>query len=239
MKMAIGYSIVKASPSDWDIINSYVSSQGFAAKYVVFDGFKTLENIKDYGLNNYDVIVTQEEVFEHQCNNILIKMFLAGDCEYLIVCHEDMLLTGRTLVEDVKNLIIKESINGIGIIGGRDGFWPGYTNMYGSRFSKSEVSHWLKTGEYHQTPLLNFGPIVYPRTTIDKIGLLDYNYKYAYAEQDFCLRAIKNGLSNYVLGMDLIHEKFGSINGIQAFMTEEGAKQIAKDRELLSQKWGI
>lgn len=237
MKIGIGYSVVHASKDDWDRIKSHIGIHNFDDVYVVFDGFKNLENIEPYNLDKCNAIVTEHEVFEHYCNNILLGMFLSDDCDYLMVCHEDMLLQGVTLVNDIKNLISREP--NIGIIGGRDGFWPNYFNMHSSSFSKSEAKYWLKTGEYAQVPIVNFGPIIYSRKAIKSIGLLDISYKYAYAEQDLCVRAIQNGFNNYVLGMDILHEKFGSLHKVPKWISPEGAIQIGLDRKLLNTKWGI
>ena len=50
------------------------------------------------------------------------------------------------------------------------------------------------------------------RQTIEKVGLFDESMNAFYIENDYCARCIKEGLTNYVMGVELIHLKLSSID---------------------------
>ena len=208
----------------------------------LFDGFSTdyIKNIsvKDFASPFPFIICNEKEQFEHKCNNRLLNWLLNTEYDTLIVLHEDMLITGNTLITDIENLLTSEK--NIGIIGGRDGFGVGYSNMHSSPFSKSSYVKRLEIGEYHPCRLVNFGPIVYTRELVQKIGFLDEGYQFAYAEQDYALRAELFGLQNYVLGMDIEHEKFGkSLEHTPPWLYGEGASSITADAARLNGRWKV
>lgn len=233
----IGYSIVHADNNDlckilqstWDHLDTEI--------ILLYDGVNPGLYPKS---DDVHVLTHDIELFEHHCNNTMIDYFMNNtEKDVLIVLHEDMLINGFSLFSDLDRLLT-EKYN-IGFIGGRDGFGWGYTDMWSSPFSKSNYVHQLKIGQYQKVPLLNFGPVVYLRSTVEEIGKLDAeNYKYAYADQDYSLQASRYGLYNYVLGMDITHDKFGNLNKIPPWcLNEEGNQRIATDFANLRSKWGI
>lgn len=235
-KFIIGYSIVHANSADLDTILNNVWSHLDTDIIIVFDG---KEHAKYLGSENLHVLKHDTEMFEHHCNNTLISYFLDNtEADALIVLHEDMLINGYSMFSDLDKLLSTES--NIGFIGGRDGFNWGYGDMYSSPFSLSQYQHLLKIGQYQKVNLLNFGPVVYTRDTVNTIGMMDaQSYKYAYADQDYSFRALSRGFNNYVIGMDITHEKFGNLAQTQPWFSKEGDGVIARDLATLKERWKV
>jgi len=235
-KFIVGYSIVHANSQDLDRIVKTVWSHLDTEIILVFDG---REQPTYQECDWLHILKHEKEMFEHQCNNTMIDYFMTEtDKDALIVLHEDMLIQGFSLFSDLDALLTNES--NLGFIGGRDGFTWGYDLMYSSPFSKSNYKYLLQIGQYQKVPLLNFGPVVYTRDLITKIGKMDAeSYTYAYADQDYSFRAASVGLDNYVIGMDISHEKFGNIAQSVPWYSEEGNKIIAKDLANLRKRWRV
>lgn len=233
-KFILGYSIVHANVDDlWKILDSmwyHLDTEVI----LLFDGVKKLSIPFSKDVHT---LFHKKEMFEHHCNNTMIKYFMEKtNKDALVVLHEDMLINGFSLLSDLDKLISKE--DNIGLIGGRDGFDWDYLNMHSSPFSVSEKSNKIKIGEWKNVKLLNFGPVVYTRKTIEKLGYLDADvYKYAYAEQDYCCRALSKNMNNFVIGMDIIHEKFGNLNKTPPWISKEGNICIKEDLDILKLRW--
>jgi len=234
-KFLLGYSIVHASSLDLDRILKSVWSHLDTDIILVFDGREQPNYLE---CENLHVLKHDREMFEHHCNNTMINYFMnETDKDALIVLHEDMLINGFSLFSDLDKLLSTES--NIGFIGGRDGFEWGYDQMYSSPFSKSIYHHLLDIGQYQKVPIVNFGPVVYTRELVTKIGKMDAeSYTYAYADQDYSFRASSVELDNYVIGMDIVHEKFGNIAQGTPWYSKEGEKIIARDLANLRKRWG-
>lgn len=234
-KFILGYSIIHADNNDlckilqttWDHLDTEI--------ILLYDGVTPGLYPKS---NDVHVLTHDTELFEHHCNNTMIDYFMNHtDKDVLVVLHEDMLINGFSLFSDLDRLLT-EKYN-IGFIGGRDGFNWGYTEMWSSPFSKSKYKYLLDIGQYQKVKLVNFGPVVYTRKTVEKIGKLDAeSYVYAYADQDYALKAASHGLNNYVIGMDVIHEKFGSLDKVPKWcQNKAGEARIAKDFYNLNKRW--
>jgi hypothetical protein len=234
-KFIIGYSLVFAEKEELETIFSSLWSNIESEVILVYDGHLPDFYPEDPSIH---ILTHYEERFEHNCNNTMIDYFMnKTDKDALIVLHEDMLIHTSSLLSDLDNLLTNET--NIGFIGGRDGFNWGYTDMWSSPFSKSKYKYLLDIGQYQKVKLVNFGPVVYTRKTVEKIGKLDAeSYVYAYADQDYALKAASHGLNNYVIGMDVIHEKFGSLDKVPKWcQNKAGEARIAKDFYNLNKRW--
>jgi len=101
----------------------------------------------------------------------------------------------------------------LGLIGGRDAYTANYTNFTGSMWSESNVKRRVRHGEFVPLPYMNSGPVVYNRNLVSKVGYLDDGFLAYYVWDDYGARAHKLGFVNGVMGMDLIHAKFGRAMG--------------------------
>ena len=73
------------------------------------------------------------------------------------------------------------------------------------------IVRWLQRGEYEKVKCINDGALLLSKETINQIGLFDESMNAFYIENDYCARCIKQGLTNYVMGAELIHLKLSCI----------------------------
>jgi hypothetical protein len=187
----------------------------------IFDGctdksYKVFyENV--YKLNGTFQDFTTGNIFELNTNNMMISKFTT---DFLIIFQDDMILKDRTLLNHIEGLdfIYKDKL---GVIGCRDGFDVGYTNMFSSPFSGSPNSGILKHGDYREVMMVNRGPIVFNQTIKTKVGILgtEFNKSGAYSEMDYCLRCYYEGFKNIILSTEIDHIR--KQNPIFSTMDEE------------------
>jgi len=149
--------------------------------------------------------IKTNNIFQLKTNNILMKELKT---DKLIIFQDDMVLNDSNYLNNIRNIfnIYKDSL---GIIGSRDGFEKGYSNMYGSYFSGSNRIP-LNNGEFKEKSMINIGPIALSKKLINTVGVFDEIYgKGSYEEMEYSLKAKHHhNLTNIVLGVDLIHDKF-------------------------------
>ncbi len=149
----------------------------------------------------------EQHILEHGVHRLLIQQFMAGECDVLIIPQDDNRFE-RPLIPDLEKLWAKYGTN-LGWISGRDGYDFGYQNMVCSPFSDSNsTKQALPIGEYRERPMMNTGPVVYFRHVIEKVGLPDPDMAW-YWWDEFSLRCHHAGLTNILLSMSCLHEKFG------------------------------
>ena len=159
-------------------------------------------------------LVSPAEVREVGGHNALIKWFMERQqSQFLIVAQDDQHFknTPCPFLESLAGMYGKS----LGLIGGRDGYGVGYSNFTGSTWSESTVQRRLRHGEFVQLPYMNSGPIVYNARLISEVGLLDEEFRAYYVWDDYGHRAIQKGFVNGVMGMDLIHAKFGRVKATE------------------------
>lgn len=207
---------------------------------------KSKDNILKYW--NVDYVVSPEEAFEWNHTNNVQQMCLDLGYDSLHFFHDDTLLTGSRFREDVEYQMNAFG-NSIGVIGGREGFVNRHKDGFGSYWSKlsynidrsaydakvpeGNISTVLHPGESAYVVIVNNGPIVYPRTTLEKVGLIDTDFTFFNAEEDYCLRCNEQGLTNVVLGTEAIHVKLGRVTPSKIY----SQNIAAKDERLLRDKW--
>ena len=153
-------------------------------------------------------LVSHEEVRELGGHNKIMQWFMEHQpIDFCIVAHDDQRLTA-----DIRPHLaaLKERYGDrLGLIGGRDGYGAGYSQFTGSFWSESTVQRRVALGEFVALPYQNSGPNVYTAHLIGKVGYLDPEFKAYYVWDDYGHRAMQQGFVNGVMGMDLIHRKFG------------------------------
>jgi hypothetical protein len=173
-------------------------------------------------------------ILEHGVHNWLIQQFMASDCDVLIVPHDDNKFVGSRLLDDICRIVATYG-DKTGWISGRDGYEAAYANMISSPFSASNAARAkLKIGEFQPRSQMNTGPVVYTRKLIEKIGGPSMAYEGWYWWDDYALTAKCAGLQNVLLGMDCLHEKFGTLQNNAGLY--DGAL-VARDLDRLQKKW--
>jgi GT2 family glycosyltransferase len=124
----------------------------------------------------------------------------------------------------------------LGMITGRDGYEWGYQQFAGSFWSESALHERLPHGVWRERPCMNTGPLIYPKEVVKTIGLQDEEFVAYYAWDDYALRAKAAGFTNFVLGMDLIHAKFGRVTSTWWAVTGDNA---AHDMARVKRKHGL
>lgn len=173
-------------------------------------------------------------ILEHGVHNWLIQEFKKSDCDWLIVPHDDNKFVGRTVFGDVERAIAEYGQK-LGWISARDGYESSYSNMISSPFSASNTAgRKLPIGNYAPRSQMNTGPVVYTRSLIEKIGGPSMDYEGWYWWDDYALTAKHAGLTNLLLSMDCLHEKFGKLQDNPALFD---SALVARDLARLNAKW--
>ena len=238
----IGYSIHNKGHMVDEIINGLVYSLNeskYDIKYkFILDG--CTDNTKErfekerVKLKNTEYIETNN-LFELKTNNILMKNF---DTDFLIIFQDDMVLKDINFLDNISK-IYKIYGDKLGLLGCRDGFDEGYSNMYGSAFSAS-ARIVLKSGEYREKMMLNRGPIIFTRKLIEIMGYFDEIYGIGtYEEMEYSLKCKLKGLITIVMGVNLIHSKFNHKNKKKVQHTESTVlNNIYKiNHKIFTQRW--
>lgn len=196
----------------------------------------TFENAKKLYIQGFNTsFEISNEKYRMPNTNRALRRFLESDYDIFITPQDDQKIQGCDFIENIENLYKEKNI---GIIGGRSGFDNmRYENMYSSSFVMTHHTKWLKSGEYRAVNLINDGALILSKETVKKIGLFDTNMTVFYIEVDYALRCTKAGLQNYVLGMELIHERWGKKEPSDVYKKEYDYGR--KDLMYLKQKHGL
>ena len=180
MTFTIGYPIHNKGYMMDEIIDGLVYSidqSKYDVKYkFIFDG--CTDNTKESyekeknKLKNCEYIET-DNLFQLRTNNLLMKDF---DTDFLIIFQDDMVLKDTAFLDNI--LILHEKYGDqLGIVGCRDGFDAGYSNMSSAYFSESTVIvERLCSGEYREKMMVNIGPLVLTKNLVEKMGYFDEIY---------------------------------------------------------------
>jgi hypothetical protein len=195
-----------------------------------------------------DYIVSETESYEWNHTANVQELCVNGGYDSLHFFHDDTLLTGSRFRSDVEEQM-KNYGDTLGVIGGREGFVQRYTNGYGSYWSKlsyninrdaydakipeGNIGTILHPGEVAKVVLVNNGPIVYPKSTLKKVGYIDTDFTFFYAEEDYCFRCHEQGLTNLVVGTEAIHVKLGRVTPSRIY----SGNIAERDARLLKEKW--
>ena len=207
----------------------------------VFDGCtdNSFENYRknvltDY-INNY--IINVEEQYEFKCHNQILTYAKEHGYDATIIFQDDHILDHRNLIDHIDKILDKYG-DSIGIIGGRDGFNMLYHYAVGSSWSEPKENRIrdLAPGEFCEMKCINFGPAIYAKSTVTKIGLLDTNsFTFFQADLDYSCRSLATNLKNVVMGTNLKHEKIGKVSASKVYYDNISAKDSASYNRKVSE----
>lgn len=188
-----------------------------------------LINMRGWNAAHVHSLVSHTEVRELGGHNRLIDLFMSSACDFLIVAQDD-----HRFIKDVRpglEFLALEYGDRLGVVGGRDGFAANYNNFAGSEWSESKVQRRLKHGEFVERPYINSGPVVYNKKLVQVVGKLDEEFYAYYVWDDYGARAREAGFVSGVMGMDLIHRKFGRVQATTAEFIDASARDLARLRQ--------
>lgn len=171
-------------------------------------------------LGNYKVrVFTGTKKYRWPNTNDAIERFMQSDCDLFVSPQDDQKLQNPFLMNDLFELYRREGIDSVGIVGMRDGIdFAG--KMHSSPFSTSKADHYLRPGEYRQVQIVNDGPICLSKQTVQKVGVFDTQFWAHYNDNDYCFRCESAGLKNFVMGCELVHEKWGNVQASEVWSQE-------------------
>lgn len=243
MRTMIGYSIwCKRDMLAWLLSGVVENFEPANTEFAIHfdscdDGSQESYNrMRDFWLVNRGfkdhVLSSDVETREVGGHNALLKLFMASQCDTLIVAQDDQRFESPYACHIEK---LSLEIPNLGVIGGRDGYEAGYGQFTGSRWSESAGIEKIGVGEVRERSYLNSGPITYNRNLVEKVGFLDEEFCSFYIWDDYGARAKKAGLRNFVVGSDITHAKFGHMKNTWWY----DGNQSAKDSARLRMKHGL
>lgn len=212
--------------------------------FFIFDG--CTDNSIDVFNKNYDIVLSNfikrtqiniTEKFEAQCHNIFLDYLLTKELSAAIIFQDDVFIKQPTLLSDIDKILDMYG-DKIGVIGGRDGFEKMFKDSTGSHWSEPKdirIKN-LNMGEYVAVKMINFGPVIYPISTVKKVGLLDVNtFKFFYLDIDYSLRCSKQDLKNVVMGTEMEHKKYGKYSESSVYNNSIGRIDLDSFNTKISQ----
>lgn len=241
MKFTIAYSIHNKAHMMDEIIKGLHENISENVDYIfIFDGctddsYSIFESMKDMLNGNISTIFT-DNIYQLKTNNMMMDEFKT---EFLIIFQDDMVLKDSKFLDNIRKIYDIYGEN-LGIIGCRDGYEFGYSQMVGSPHSESNRQI-LEIGEFRERSMINIGPIVLRKSLIDKVGKFDEVYDIGgYEETEYALKCKYHfNLVNIVLSIDIIHSKFEHKNMLKTPHTdgESLSIQISKNHSIFNQRW--
>lgn len=170
--------------------------------------------------------------------NDAIDRFMDSDCDLFFSPQDDQQIQDKKIIPNLLKLFANEP--NVGLVGMRDGI-DIEGKYYSSNFSKgTPKTVWLNQGEYKEVVYVNDGPIAIHRSTIEKVGKFDENFWAHYADNDYSFRCSEFGLRNFVMGADIVHEKWDCKNCGALKPSEVWSQEFSShDYNYYRQKWPI
>ncbi len=168
----------------------------------------TVVNANGYGgLEGYTVTIHKStKQYRWPNTNDSIGRFLTSDCTHFFSPQDDQQIQDKFIFGNLEKLY--SEADNIGFVGMRDGVTES-GHFFSSCFSKpTPKTSWLKSGQYISVKYVNDGPICISRQTIQKVGVFNPDFIAHYTDNDYSFRCNKLGLTNYVMGAEIIHEKW-------------------------------
>lgn len=157
----------------------------------------TIRNLRTFINEPYDL-------FETLCNNFLLRTF---ETECCVLLQDDLLPRGVEFLDLAAQIM--DGDRDCGMIGFKDGYEMAEVNAYTDfvsspwSFSKNR-ERVLKPGEFVRRTYVNRGPLCVSRKVVERIGLLDERFAPLFwDDNDYCLRATRAGMHNYVAYSDV------------------------------------
>lgn len=186
---------------DWTLENCTDQSEANLHHCIYNNGYGMLSKFKN------EVRVVNKNYRWPNCNDAM-RRFMDSDCDLFLSPQDDQQIQDKHLIANLINLYKIAKEKKPGLVGMRDGV-DGVGNYYSSCFSKgTDRTTWLVPGEFRKARHVNDGPIALTKEVISKVGYFDEAYWAHYCDQDYSYRCTKEGFQNYVMGAEIVHEKW-------------------------------
>lgn len=195
-----------------------------------------INSLNKKGFSVLSVCYTTVDTYKFPCQNRLMQKALGKGYRSIICPQDDQQIMDPYFISNLNNILDLYG-EAIGVIGCRDGFDFGYGNMVSSQWSESEYDQpRLKNGDMAPVKIINDGPIVYPVSTIEKVGLNETElYHRFYIEDDYSMKCNEAGLQNLVMGNSLVHDRSKNSTASDHYSNNYGELDLIKFRE----KWKL
>ncbi len=176
---------------------------------------------------------SKEQVGEAAAHNALIRYFMEKtEYDALIVLQHDQAL--RSPITPTLGYVLAHHGDKVGYVGGRIGFEVGLSKVVGSEWATGPHRKRLLPHTSADRTYMNTGPIVYPRSVVERVGYLDEEYKHCwFVWEDYGARCKKAGLQSVVIWTDIRHRGFG---GTQCTWYDDGSHK--RNHARMTEKWG-
>lgn len=170
--------------------------------------------------------------------NDALERFMASDATLFVTPQDDMKIQDAYIVPNLIKLF--SEVPDIGIVGGRDGIIKGqfFSSNHSPGGARTQKTTFLKSGEYKQVEQVNDGPLIVSKFSVNTVGYFDRELWAHYHEPEYCWRAEALGLKNFVMGMELVHEKWGCKVCGEIQQSEIWSQEYSThDYDLYKSKW--
>lgn len=177
-----------------------------------------------------------DEINEYNCHRKILEWFDEwSDAASVVIHQDDTRPSGPTMLADLDR-VLEAYGNSIGYVGCRDGYDLRYGSFISSPWSGSDKAQTkLPIGQFVPRMMMNPGPLIYPRSTVEKVGNIHPGYRAWYFWDDYALSCAHAGLNNVLLSTDCIHQKHGKGKPSVIYQDKEG--WVTADLALLNQRW--
>lgn len=197
----------------------------------------TLKQLEPYLSDPRIVLIkNQENVGVAAGNNQGIIRALEASCDSIILINNDTEFEPHlvnTLVQTMQDLkcdlivpkiLYHDEPQRIWFAGGRFLPWKAYQNVH-------EGEGEIDKGQYDQVRKIDYSPtccMLITRKAFATIGLMDEKYFVYYDDTDFCLRALRAGLTMYICPSACLTHKVGSLTGgiVSDFAIQYGTRNL-------------
>ena len=167
-------------------------------------------------------------------HNALLRYFMEEtDYDVLVIPQDDQRFSGPVVPR--LEPILHHLGDKVGVVGARLGYEFGLKDGISSQWGGGVDRANLPVGGWAECTYLNTGPVIYPRSTVEKVGYLDEQFEHWFIWEDYCARCkYDHGLTNVVVDIDMRHVHFGRRTG-SSYYTD---KSSTRDRKRMHEKWG-
>ena len=203
---------------------------------IVFDNPKdnSLDYLLKHRINNKHKVVyfISDKKLRWPNTNDAIERFMQTDCAVFFSPQDDMKVQDKFIFKNLAALYATEP--NVGLVGMRDGVFDGsqyFSSCHSPSGGRERI--WLRSGEYKHVEFVNDGPIAVHRNTIKKAGLFSTEYWAHFSDNDYCFRCNALGLKNFVMGAEIVHEKWGKVSQSEVWNKDYSDH----DWEVYRRKW--
>lgn len=201
------------------------------------ENFNRMYNQFLLGVPMSDLGNSERSLHEVGVHLTLMRHFMSKtNCDVLIMPQDDERISRPVL--PLLEKVLNKYGDRIGIIGGRSGYDIASSTNISARWVKAtgnEKKNYLSPGGFTERPYVNTGPIVYPRSTIEKAHYLDAGYEHWFIWEDYAASCkYTHGLTNVVVDFPIRHLRFGGAPATTYY--NDGS--LSRDRKRMVQKWG-